>query len=186
MIITGGTLRGRKLHVPPGDRTRPTPARVKEALFSILREHIEGSRVLDMFAGSGALGFESVSRGAKHAVFIEAHAPTAVAIREAAERFGITSQCTVISARAERSLKRLTGPFDLVFADPPYAFDPPLELFAELIAGGFLSEDAVIAYEHPAGQPTLDLPNQLELWREDAWGEVAFRFLRLIRGGAAV
>ena len=178
MIITGGFLRSRKLAVSPGDRTRPTPARVKEALFSILRDVLADARVLDLFAGSGALGFEALSRGAQHAVFVESHAPTAAAISAAAERFGIAEECTVLALRAERSLKRLSGPFDLVFADPPYALPPPLDLFIELLEGGFLGDHAVIAYEHPANQPSFHLPGQFELWRQDVWGEVGFRLLR--------
>lgn len=184
MIITGGSLRGRKFQVAPGERTRPTPARVKEALFSILRERIESARILDLFAGSGALGFEAISRGAEAAVFVEGHVPTARLISEAAVRFGVADQCTVVTERVEGSLRRLRGNFDIVFADPPYALAPPLPFFVELLAGGFLRADGVIAYEHHADQPALDVPSELELWRESTWGEVGFRFLKKAHGSA--
>ena len=77
LTITGGTLRSRRVPTPPGRAVRPTPARVKEALFSILGSRVPGARVLDLFAGTGALGFESLSRGAAHATFVEKHRPTA-------------------------------------------------------------------------------------------------------------
>ncbi len=180
MIITGGSLRGRKLGVLSGGRTRPTPARVKEALFSILATQVPGARVLDLFAGSGALGFEALSRGAAEVVFVEAHPPTAAMLRETAVRFGIAEKCTIICGRSERSVSRLQGTFRLVFADPPYALPAPLPLFEELTTGGFLDDDAVIVYEHQAQRGVRELPAVLAVERQTHWGEVGVSFLRKV------
>ena len=172
MIITGGVLRGRRLIVPAGWGTRPTPARVKEALFSMLREHLSEARVLDLYAGTGSLAFEALSRGAAEAVCVEAYPSTAALIRRSAEALGLSERCAVIAARVESTVGRLRGPFDLLFIDPPYADDPLTALFGSLLAGGLLREGAVIAYEHSADRPTLALPPQFELWRSKTWGRV--------------
>ena len=120
LIIAGGTLRSRRVSAPSGRAVRPTPARVKEALFSILSSQLEDARVLDLFAGSGALGFEAISRGAAHVTFVEAHRPTALAITATAREFGVSERCEVIAAPAERVATRLRERYDLIFADPPY------------------------------------------------------------------
>jgi 16S rRNA (guanine966-N2)-methyltransferase len=172
VIITGGALRGRRLTAPAGLRTRPTPARVKEALFSMLRDHLSEARVLDLYAGTGSLAFEALSRGAAEAVCVEAHPPTAALIRKCAEALGLSERCEVIAARAESCAGRLRGPFDLIFADPPYAIDPPTAIFESLLKGGLLSDGAVIAYEHSADRLLLAPPPQFELWRSKTWGRV--------------
>jgi 16S rRNA (guanine966-N2)-methyltransferase len=117
--IVAGSYKGRRLHAPPGARTRPTADRVREALFSILGP-LDGERVLDLFAGSGALGIEALSRGAGEAVFVDSDARAVAAIRRNLEAIGA-------DARVERrdALDYLRGasepPFDLVFLDPPYS-----------------------------------------------------------------
>lgn len=120
MRIIAGKWRGRPLEVPPGRATRPTADRVRETLFSMLASRI-GSfgdlRVADLFAGSGALGFEALSRGAAHATFVESDRAAAAAIRRNAEKLGVPVE--VLSGSA-LTLPR-TDPFHLIFADPPYA-----------------------------------------------------------------
>ena len=96
--ITGGALNSRKLKSPKGMNIRPTPGRVKESLFSILLPRIEGARVLDLFAGTGAIGFEAASRGAARVVSVEAHRETARAIEEAAEQLDLSDRVTVVAA----------------------------------------------------------------------------------------
>lgn len=102
MKISGGELRSRILRTPPGDEIRPTPARAKEALFSIVGERIAKARVLDLYAGTGAIGFEALSRGAAHATFVELRAPTAAAIRRAAEQLGLSEHATVVCSPSRR------------------------------------------------------------------------------------
>jgi 16S rRNA (guanine966-N2)-methyltransferase len=118
--IIAGQWRGRPLAAPPGRATRPTADRVRETLFSMLASRIgsfEGLRVADLFAGSGALGFEALSRGAAHSTFVENDPVAAAAIRHNADRLGATVKVLGGSAL---SLPR-AEPFDLIFADPPYA-----------------------------------------------------------------
>ena len=120
MRIVAGKWRGRTLEAPPGVGTRPTADRVREALFSMLASRLgsfEDLRVADLFAGSGALGFEALSRGAAHATFVESDPKAAAAIRRNAEKLGVSVQ---VLAGSALSLPR-AEPFDLVLADPPYA-----------------------------------------------------------------
>jgi 16S rRNA (guanine966-N2)-methyltransferase len=175
--LTGGTLRSRSVKTPSGRAVRPTPARVKEALFSILADRIAGANVLDLFAGSGALGFEALSRGAAHATFVEAHRPTAAALRVAARELGVADRATVVGMPAERAASALDGRYDVVFADPPYAQPYPARTFAALRERGAVDPDSVIVYEHSARvAPPRDPHFRLE--REATYGEVALAFLR--------
>jgi 16S rRNA (guanine966-N2)-methyltransferase len=120
MRIIAGRWRGRPLEAPPGLATRPTADRVRETLFSMLASRLgsfEELRVADLFAGSGALGFEALSRGAAHATFVESAAKAAAMIKRNAEKLGAAVQILAGSALALPS----SEPFDLIFADPPYA-----------------------------------------------------------------
>ena len=114
--ITGGSLGSRKLRSPKGTQVRPTPGRVKESLFSILIDRLDGARVLDLFAGTGAIGFEAASRGAARVVSVESQREIAQAIEEAAKDMGVNGVLTVFPAPAERALYRLEGPCDIVFS----------------------------------------------------------------------
>jgi 16S rRNA (guanine966-N2)-methyltransferase len=122
MRIIAGEWRGRPLEAPPGYATRPTADRVRETLFSMLASRLgsfEELRVADLFAGSGALGFEALSRGAAHTTFVESNAAAAAAIRRNAATLGAADRSDIVSGSALSLPRR--GPFDLVFADPPYA-----------------------------------------------------------------
>ncbi len=121
MRVVAGSLGGRRLIAPPGDATRPTGDRVREALFSVLGASVQGARVLDLFAGSGALGIEALSRGAATAVFVD-RAPQAIAaVRANLAALGIEGQTHRAEARAWlRTASRRGDAYDLVFLDPPY------------------------------------------------------------------
>ena len=122
MRIIAGQLRGRPLLAPPGSSTRPTADRVREALFSMLASRLgtfEDLRVADLFAGSGALGFEALSRGAAEAVFVETDSKARAAIQANAAKLGLTDKVRVFGGSA-LALPR-SDPFDLILADPPYA-----------------------------------------------------------------
>jgi 16S rRNA (guanine966-N2)-methyltransferase len=140
MRIVAGQWRGRRLTAPPGRDTRPTSDRVREALFSILGP-VDGAVVLDLFAGSGALGLEALSRGADRAVLVE-RAPAALrAIRRNVESLGAAAEVRVRDVRAfVRDASAAGGPYDLVFLDPPYrdaaGLGPALELAPLLAQGG--------------------------------------------------
>ncbi len=184
LTITGGMLRSRRVSTPPGRELRPTPARVKEALFSILGARVDGARVLDLFAGTGALGFESLSRGAAHVTFVERHRPTAEALRASARALGVAAQVAVVNAPAERAASALDGGYDLVFADPPYAQPYPAAAFAALRARGAIGSATTVVYEHPAR--TAPPPDPLmRLERSARYGEVGLAFLRPLAEAAA-
>ena len=161
MRVVAGRLGGRRLAAPPGDATRPTSDRVREALFAILGP-LGGERVLDLYAGSGALGIEALSRGAAEATFVERSRP-AVASIEA------NLAALELEARVERgdALRFLTAAgraggtarFDLVFADPPYSCAASLADRLSSLLGAILSEDARIVTESDHRAPlVLDLP----------------------------
>jgi 16S rRNA (guanine966-N2)-methyltransferase len=173
--ITGGTLNSRKLKSPKGTSVRPTPGRVKESLFSILMHRIEGVSFLDLFAGTGAIGFEAASRGAQRVVSVEAHRETAQAIEEAAAELDVGERVTVVAAPVERALYRIEGPFDIVYLDPPYGNDVPLQLFRLLLERSLLAPDALVIYEHAAKRILPDIPGY-RATREEVYGDVALAF----------
>jgi 16S rRNA (guanine966-N2)-methyltransferase len=129
-----------------------------------------------LFAGSGALGFEALSRGGAHVTFVEAHRRTATALARTADELGVAERCTIIAAPAERAVLRLTGHYDIVFADPPYALAYPAALFAALRARGAVDGTSLLVYEHSASvaAPT---DAQFALRRTVTYGAVALSFL---------
>lgn len=158
MRITGGELRSRRLVAPRSQATRPTQDRVREALFSILVSRgtfDDGpAAVLDLYAGTGALAFEALSRGAGRAVLVEKAREALSAIRENVSELGLASRVTVLSAPCDKALAdpRLSGPFDLVFLDPPYA---DLAAAAAVVARlpSRLAPGARVVLEHASADP---------------------------------
>src|SRR5215216_7076393 len=123
MRVIAGNARGRRLKAPKGREVRPTADRVKEALFSLLARDLTGARVLDLFAGTGSLGIEALSRGAAQAVLVDSLAPAAKMIRENLHELGFTERATIWTApvaRTLRSMGRRGEIFDVIFLDPPY------------------------------------------------------------------
>ena len=184
--IIGGRWRGRRLAVPPGKGLRPTPDRVRETLFNWLSPRLAGARCLDLFAGSGALGLEALSRGATEAVLVERAAPVARHLREQVATLGAEG-ATVVQSDARRFLEgevaAVGGPFDIVFLDPPFdsnLLDPAM---AALEAGGWLAEGAAIHVESPAGGAEPAWPEGWQPHRGHVHGEV--RYDLRIRGGGA-
>lgn len=156
MRIVGGKFKGRSIAAPAGQATRPTSDRARESLFNILAHApwapgLEERRVLDLFAGSGALGFEALSRGAAFALFVETDADARGAIRDNIEALGLFG----ISRLHRRDATDLGvrpasvgAPFDLVFMDPPYAQGLGERALAKLLPGGWINPDALIVFEH--------------------------------------
>ncbi|MBX3208628.1 MAG: 16S rRNA (guanine(966)-N(2))-methyltransferase RsmD [Labilithrix sp.] len=161
MRITGGVFRSRALIAPRGQETRPTSDRVREALFSMLASaglfaDELGPRVLDLYAGSGALGLEAVSRGARSAVLVESARPALAAIRENIRALDVGAEVELVATRVERALDTVEGPFDLVLVDPPYA-DVKTRAFAETLAKAarLLAASGVLVLEHAStDEPT--------------------------------
>jgi 16S rRNA (guanine966-N2)-methyltransferase len=160
--VVAGKHRGRRLRAPPGQGTRPTADRVREALFSILGP-LDGVRVLDLFAGSGALGIEALSRGAAGAVFVDSDPRAAAAVR--ANLRAVGADARVLRRDALAYLRSVAGKerFDLVLVDPPYSAAPRLGDALASALPPVLSGDARIVSESDKRHPlTLDLPLELE------------------------
>jgi 16S rRNA (guanine966-N2)-methyltransferase len=164
MRITGGVYRSRSLRAPRGDATRPTSDRVREALFAILgsQRTLEGCAVLDLYAGTGALGFEALSRGARAATFVESARAAIAVIHANAGALRLEARARVVPVTVERCGDALgpEAPFDLVFADPPYAMVESGAVTAaleRLVGRGVLAEGGILVLEHgkAAAPPSL-------------------------------
>ncbi len=169
MRVISGTCRGRKLKTPSGDSVRPTTDNVKEAIFNIIASDIEGRRVLDLFAGTGQLGIEALSRGAKEAVFVDA---SPVSLKNVRENLQLCSlEATVIRSDAIIYLKQCT-PFDLIFVDPPYASGLYEKVLECINSFDILSEGGIIIVEadHTCMLPDLSAP--YHRLREYRYGKV--------------
>lgn len=172
--IIGGTFRSRLIDFDAEAGVRPTPDRVRQTLFDWLAPVVEGSRVLDLYAGSGALGFEALSRGAREAVFVERGRVQLAAIRAAIAHLGVGTRSRVVDgdAIAFVALEAARGTcFDIVFVDPPYGADllaPTLEQLPAVLAPG-----ARIYIEWPSGKPPALPPGYAQL-REKEAGQVSY------------
>lgn len=174
MRVIAGLLGGRKLVAPRGMDTRPTSDRVREALFSALGD-VSGAVVLDLYAGTGALGIESLSRGAERATFVESARPALAALRENLTGLGLLERTRVIALPAARALGFLStgageGPFDLVFADPPYAALAEVPPLLEALAGRALAPGARVVIEH-ASRDAAPAVAGLAARRSKAYGD---------------
>jgi 16S rRNA (guanine966-N2)-methyltransferase len=160
MRVIAGEYRGRRLKVPPGVRTRPTADRVRESLFSILGD-VEDLRVADLFAGSGALGIEALSRGARNATFVERDHGAVGILNFNLAALGILEGVEVFEWEVLRWLETVAGSFefDLLFVDPPYSSAPRLAEPLTRLLPGVLSPTATIVTESDKREPlVLDLP----------------------------
>lgn len=176
MRIVGGRLSGRRLRAPAGRATRPTPDRVREALFSILST-VEGARVLDLFAGSGALAIEALSRGAEEATLVDSSPAATAAIRANLEALGLTAEVHRQRAAAflERACARARH-YDLVFVDPPYRLAPALGRELSTALTPVLAPGARVVAESDRREP-LDL-DPLERLDERRYGDTLIRIYR--------
>lgn len=159
MRVITGVARGIQLKTPEGLQTRPTSDRVKEACFSIIQFDIPGARVLDLFGGTGQLGIEALSRGAKSAVFVDASNKACALIRENLKRTKLDQQSRVVCSDYLSYLKRSGEKFDIIFLDPPYAevfLENALNLITEI---DILQTNGIIVTERPLGK---ELPWEYE------------------------
>ena len=166
---------------------RPTADRVREALFDILGTAVEGARVLDAYAGSGALGFEALSRGARRAVFLESERSAWLVLRANAASLGVEERCTILRGRAVELIRggALQGPFELVLADPPYATDEAVAFLP--LAAGLVAADGRIVLEREARSvPLAAAGSGLEPYRTARYGRCRLEFFRPPGSGPAV
>jgi 16S rRNA (guanine966-N2)-methyltransferase len=185
MRIVSGRFRGRALVAPPGQGTRPTSDRARQALFDVLAHaawapDLEGARVIDLFAGTGALGIEALSRGAAFCLFVETDEAARGAIRENVEALGLFGATRVHRRDATDLGQRPASagpPFDLAFLDPPYRKDLGERALAELAEGGWLKPGALAVLERAADEPDVEVPG-FEALDVRAWGAARVTFLR--------
>ncbi|MFN3546583.1 MAG: 16S rRNA (guanine(966)-N(2))-methyltransferase RsmD [Mesorhizobium sp.] len=181
MRIVGGEFRGRALATPKSQAIRPTTDRTREAVFNVLAHRfggrIEGARVLDLFAGTGALGLEALSRGAGHCLFIEESAEGRGLIRTNVETFGLQGR-TKIFRRDATALGAVgtIAPFDLVFADPPYGKGLGEKALASARAGGWLKPGALCVVEEAASAP-FAAGDGFTIVDERHYGDTIIRFI---------
>jgi 16S rRNA (guanine(966)-N(2))-methyltransferase RsmD len=166
MRVIAGTFRSRQLKSLKGLALRPTSDRLRETLFNILANHIEGSRFIDAFAGTGAVGIEAISRGASDVVFIENHPPAATLIQKNLDLLEIRDGAKILTMDALRALQRLatthkstSAPFDIVFLDPPYAAaEEYRRVLSSLGEAPFLHPGSIVIAEH---RHTFELPEKV-------------------------
>ena len=151
MRIIAGDAKGRRL-AAPRTGTRPFTGRAKEAVFSSLHRHVRGGEVLDLFAGSGSLGLEALSRGAESAVFVESNRGAVAVLRDNVASVGLGGD--VVSADVERFLERDSGMYTLVFVDPPYAFDDGrVDRILGLVANRLSDGGCIVVHRRAGGTP---------------------------------
>jgi 16S rRNA (guanine966-N2)-methyltransferase len=185
MRIVAGAQRGRSLVAPKGHSTRPTADRTRQALFNVL-EHaawtpgVEDARVVDLFAGSGALGLESVSRGAAFCLFVDSDPAALAAVTDNIDSLRLEARCATWRLDASRlpALAGDTRPFDLAFLDPPYARGLTEPALASLAARGWLRPNALAVVERGVGEGEF-APSGFEVIDSRAWGAARVWFLRL-------
>ena len=190
MRVIAGAARGRTLRAPKGRTARPTSDRVREALFSSLGDEVVDAVVLDLFAGTGALGIEALSRGADSAVFVERNTGVATVLGVNLDSTGVEERSRVVRAEAAAFVNRpVGGPFTLVFCDPPY--DEPLAgivtLVETLADNGAIAGGARVVVERDRRDPALqvdppDLGRLLAMDRQRSYGDTVLLFLRAKEG----
>jgi 16S rRNA (guanine966-N2)-methyltransferase len=185
MRIIGGEARGRPVRLPGGCRIRPTADRVKKSLFDILHP-VTGKSFLDLFAGSGNVGLESLSRGALCAVFVERDLRLVEAIRKSITQLAFSARAEVIAADAERGIGRLAQKkrFDLIFADPPYDEGFAIETLKWLERGELLAENGIIVLQHSIRETLEELQIQtLAVTDQRRYGDTVLSFFTKKSGG---
>ena len=170
--VIAGSARGRRLLAPRGAKTRPTADRVKENLFNILQPYTQGARFLDLFGGSGAIGIEALSRGAREAVFVERDPDTASVIRDNLKHTNLSESAVIMTMTAERAIRKLReSVFDIIFMDPPYAGGLLSETFTLLERTPLLNGEGFLAAELPA-RAENPVSETYEMFRTKIYGNV--------------
>lgn len=180
MRIVGGAFRGRSLAAPRSDRIRPTTDRTREAVFNVIAHsfpgRLEGARVLDLFAGTGALGLEALSRGAAHCLFVEESAEGRALLRTNIETFGLQGRTRIFRRDAtDMGAAGNMAPFALVFADPPYGGGLAERALEGALAGGWLATDALVVVEEAAASP-FEPPAGLDAVDRRDYGDTCVTF----------
>jgi len=176
--IIAGKFRGRKLNFPDVDGLRPTPDRVRETVFNWLQADIGSARCLDLFAGSGALGFEAVSRGAAKVTMVELDRQAARQLTENSQLLN-AEQCQIEKKTAQQFLSTNHEQYDIVFIDPPYKANLWTEISTQLMSTKCMAENAVIYMECPRKADIPDLPKQWQLEKDKTAGGIRYCLFRI-------
>lgn len=178
MRIISGSARGRKLREPQGMDTRPTTDKVKESLFNIIQFELEGRRVLDLYAGTGQLGLEALSRGAEHCTFVDQRREAATLVRENIQLCRFEAQARVVQEEALSFLALCREKFDVVFLDPPYHSGLLEKSLERLTQFDILREHGIIVCESGTDWTVPPLPSPYEAGREYRYGQIKLTICR--------
>lgn len=176
MRVIAGSARGIPLVAPEGRETRPTADRVREALFNILGPRVVDAQFLDLFAGTGAHGIEALSRGAARAIFIENSRAACDCILKNAQKARVWDQAGLHRTALPEALARVPGPFDIVVADPPYAYAHYPELLQALLDYDVLAPQALVVVEHDRRAALPDIVGRLQRTRQAQYGDTVLSF----------
>ena len=180
MRVISGSARGAKLKTIDGNDTRPTTDKVKGAIFNILANEIYGKKVLDLYAGSGGLGIEALSRGAELAVFTENSTAAAEIIKKNLEHTKLLDKAKILKNDVFSVIKNATEKFDLIFLDPPYAKELAGATIKAIAEAKILADGGIIIAETDEGQPVPDRVGDLELYDKRKYGRVNINFYKKI------
>jgi 16S rRNA (guanine966-N2)-methyltransferase len=181
MRVIAGTLKGRRLVTPRGAATRPTADQVRIALMDTLMPTLPGARVLDLFAGAGAVGLEALSREAGHATFVERDARAVAALVVNVRALGVESRAQVVRGDVERELGRLVAEgrrFEIIFLDPPYTTDLAARALDALGSGELVAPDGLVIAQHFTKRPPARDYGSLRAFRDRRFGETTLTFFR--------
>jgi 16S rRNA (guanine966-N2)-methyltransferase len=181
MRVIAGLFKSRTIRAPRGDEVRPTSDRVRESLFSILGGEIDGSSVLDLFAGAGTLGIEAISRGAEFVTFVEISSKVVGILKANLESLGIEDRTAVFAGDVFKTLEELSrrqARFGVVFIDPPYSRGIAQRAVGALARSGVVREGGTVVVEHESRGPLLEEYDGLKLSRRAKFGETAVSIYR--------
>ena len=170
MRVITGSARGRKLQTPPGEEVRPTTDAIKESVFSIIQFSIEGRAFLDAFAGSGQMGIEALSRGAKHAVFLDNSRRSLEAVKKNLAATGLSDRAQVLSTDSLQYLSSTKNRFDLAFLDPPYETGLLQQVLT--LVPGVMNKGGIVICEHPANEALPEETGDFKLKKCYKYGKI--------------
>jgi 16S rRNA (guanine966-N2)-methyltransferase len=176
MRIISGQQKGRRISAGKGARIRPTSDRVRESIFNVLREEVEGKRILDLFAGAGGLGLEALSRGAGWVTFVDSSPRSVNLLKSNLEKLNMRDCSKVIKLDGLKALKRLEDTFDLIFADPPYGKGFVQRIVDSVVRSRILQEGGILVLEHHKKE-TFGCSPELSVLKQSRFGDTIISFL---------
>lgn len=180
--VISGKVRGLKLDTPKNEDVRPTTDRVKESLFNIINSYIMDSNVLDLFAGTGSLGIECLSRGASSATFVDVSKDSINIVKSNIKKARVENQSTILNLDFKNAIDRLkaqNSKFDVIFMDPPYYKNMFIDALANIDNANLLAEDGIIIVEHDTKDKFEDKIGRLEKTKEKKYGNTTLTFYKM-------